>query len=321
MVTTHLHRFNPVGTHRTMTLHQDSYNSSDALLATRKLAARRRFLAFTAAAAGAAWFDLPGMFARAGLADENDPWHGMPMGVQSYSLREFNTEEAVRHISGMGLHYVEMYDKHLAKAASDEQIADTLALLKKAEIKLQGHGVHAFTKDHEANKKIFEFAKKAGVKTITADPAPDSFDSLDKLCEEYQIRIAIHNHGPGSRYSKIADTSTAVKGRHKFVGACIDCGHYIRSGEDPVKAVLELGPRVFAAHIKDEKEANTPASNNVVIGKGHLDVVGLFKALKEVKFPAEGSLSLEYEANPKNPIDEMKACIEVAREAIAKALA
>jgi inosose dehydratase len=285
------------------------------------LAARRRFLAFTAAAAGASFFDLPGIFQQTGLADEKDPWGGLPMGVQSYSLREFDTLETVRHISGMGLHYVEMYDKHLPKTASDEQIAETLALLKKADITLQGHGVHPFTKDHDANRKIFEFAKKAGVKTITADPTPDSFDSLDRLVADFEIFIAIHNHGPGHRYDKIADTAKAIEGRHKFVGACVDTGHYIRSGEDPVKAVLEFGPRCFAAHIKDEKEANTPASHNVVIGKGHLDVVELFKALKKVKFPAEGSLSLEYEANPKNPIDEMKACLDVAREAMAKALA
>ncbi len=281
--------------------------------------ARRRFLALTAAvSAGATWFDLPRFQAAWGAGDEKDPWGGFPMGAQSYSLRDFNTLEAVRHLQGMGLHYVEMFNKHLDAKASDEQIKETLQLLKEAEITLQGHGVHGFSNNHEANKELFEFAKKAGVHVITADPAPDSFDSLDKLCAEYGIRIAIHNHGPGSRYNKISDTAKAIEGRHKFVGACVDTGHYIRSGEDPVKATLEFGPRVFAVHIKDEKVANTPASDNVVIGKGHLDVVGLFKALKKIKFPAEGALSLEYEANPKNPIDDMKACLEVAKEAIAQ---
>ena len=82
--------------------------------------------------------------------------------------------------------------------------------------------------------------------------------------------------------------------------------------------MLTLGDRVYGVHIKDEKETNTPKSANVVIGKGHLDVVGLFKALRQVKFPADGALSLEYEANPQNPIDDMKACLEVAKEAIAK---
>jgi len=280
---------------------------------------RRRFLALSSAAAvGAAWFDAPRILAAAKLADAKDPFGGFPVGVQSYSLRHFNTEEAIRHLQGMGVHYAEFYGKHLDPKATDERIAEVQGLLKSAGIKLAGHGVHGFSKDHEANKRLFEFGKKIGVRVITADPTPDSFDSLDKLVAEYDIRIAIHNHGPGHRYDKLDSVVKAIAGHDKRIGACVDCGHYLRSGEDPVKCVLTLGERVYGVHIKDEKETNTPKSANVVIGKGHLDVVGLFKALRQVKFPADGALSLEYEANAENPIDDMKACLEVAKEAIAK---
>jgi hypothetical protein len=75
---------------------------------------------------------------------------------------------------------------------------------------------------------------------------------------------------------------------------------------------------VFALHLKDDTD-QSGGSNNVVLGKAHLDVPGLFAALKATKFPADGSLSLEYEANPKNPIDDMKACLEVVKAALAKA--
>lgn len=280
---------------------------------------RRRFLALTSAAAvSATWFDAPRILAAANLADAKDPFGGFPVGVQSYSLRHFNTEEAIRHLQGMGVHYAEFYGKHLDPKASDERIAEVQALLKSANIKLAGHGVHGFSKDHEANKRLFEFGKKIGVRVITADPTPDSFDSLDMLVAEYDIRIAIHNHGPGHRYDKLDSVVKAIAGRDKRIGACVDCGHYLRSGEDPVKCVLTLADRVYGVHIKDEKETNTPKSANVVIGKGHLDVVGLFKALRQVKFPADGALSLEYEANEQNPIDDMKACLEVAKDAIAK---
>ncbi len=280
---------------------------------------RRRFAALSAAAAaGVAWFDTPRILAAANLADAKDPFGGMPVGIQSYSLREFNTEEAIRHLQGMGVHYAEFYGKHLDPKADDAKIAEVQGLLKAAGIKLAGHGVHGFSKNHEANKRLFDFAKKIGVKVITADPTPDSFDSLDKLVAEYDIRIAIHNHGPNHRYDKLDSVTKAIAGHDKRIGACVDCGHYLRSGEDPVKCVLTLGDRVYGVHIKDEKETNTPKSANVVIGKGHLDVVGLFKALRQVKFPTDGSLALEYEANPQNPIDDMKACLEVAKEAIAK---
>lgn len=250
-------------------------------------------------------------------ADKSDPWRGLPIGVQSYSLREFNVHEAVRHIQGMGIHFVEFFGKHLAVTATDETIAETRQLLRSAGIHLNAHGVNAFTKDHEANKKLFVFAKKAGIRNLTADPSPDSFDSLDQLCAEFDVRICIHNHGPGHRYNKIADVVHAVKNRHPGIGACVDCGHFIRTKEDPIQAVRELKGRVFALHLKDDTKQDG-GSHNVVLGKAHLDVPGLFKALRETSFPADGALSLEYEANPKNPIDDMKACLEVVKEALAK---
>jgi sugar phosphate isomerase/epimerase len=242
---------------------------------------------------------------------------GFPLGAQSYSLRNFDTLQCVRHLQGLGLHYAEFFGKHLPVDATDEQLAATKKLLHEADIQLAGHGVHGFSKNHDANRKLFEFAKRAGVKTITADPSPDSFDSLDKLVAEYKIRIAIHNHGPGHRYDKIESVVKAVKDHDPLIGACVDCGHFLRSDEDPVKAIRELGSRVHAVHLKDDV-AKGKASKNVVIGSGELDVVGLFKALRAIKFPADGCLSLEYEAKPDNPIEDMKACIAVAKEAIAK---
>ena len=85
---------------------------------------RRRFLALSsAAAAGATFLDIPRILAA------DDPYGGFPVGVQSYSLRNFNALEAIRHIQGMGLHHVEFYSKHLALGATDEQIAEQKAIL------------------------------------------------------------------------------------------------------------------------------------------------------------------------------------------------
>jgi sugar phosphate isomerase/epimerase len=242
-------------------------------------------------------------------------WGGWPIGIQSYSLRSFNTVEAVRHIQGMGVHFVEFFSKHLEVGASDERIAEVRKLLESANIKLNAHGVNGFGKDHEANRRVFAFAKKAGIRNLSADPSPESFDSLDKLCAEFDVRIAIHNHGPKHRYNKISDVVNAVKGRHPNIGACVDTGHFIRSKEDPVQAVRELKGRVFGVHLKDDSNQDG-GSRNVILGKAHLDVAGLFRALKETSFPPDGALSLEYEANEKNPIDDMKACLAVVKEAI-----
>ena len=251
-------------------------------------------------------------------APADDRFGGWPVGIQSYSLRNFKVDEAIRHMQGLGLHFVEFYSKHVPLNSTSDQLAELGKKLDRAGIKMSSHGVNRFTDDHEANRKIFEFAKRAGLKNITANPQPNAFDSLDKLVAEFNIRICIHNHGPGSSYDKIDQVVDAVKDHDPRIGACVDTGHFIRSGEDPIEAVKRLDKRVFALHIKDE-EKQEKKSRNVIIGSGFLDVTQLFKTLKAINFPADGSISLEYEANPQNPIDDIQQCLSVAEESIAKA--
>jgi len=274
---------------------------------------RRQFAALTAAAS-ATVLTTQQLFAD----KSSDPFGGWPIGIQSYSLRKFDLQQAVRHMQGLGVHYVEFYSKHVPLDSTVAQLSELKELLDEAGITMSSHGVNKFSKDHDANRKVFEFAKRAGLKNITANPTPDSFDSLDKLVAEYDVRVCIHNHGPGSSYDKIDEVVNAVKDHDRRIGACVDTGHFIRSKEDPIEAVRRLGKRVFALHIKDE-EKQEKRSHNVIIGKGFLDVVKLFKTLKEIEFPADGSISLEYEANPDNPIDDIQQCLVVAQEAIGKA--
>ena len=99
-----------------------------------------------------------------------------------------------------------------------------------------------FPKDHEANRKIFEFGKRLGIATLSADPHEDAFDSLDKLVAEYDIRIAIHNHGPGAAYDKVSDVLNAMRDTIRRSAHARDLGHCIRSGEDPVRARLPCWP-------------------------------------------------------------------------------
>src|SRR5947208_10398524 len=136
----------------------------------------------------------------------------------------------------MAWHDTEYSAGHSRVTTSDEQVAETLKLAAAADLKPSAHGVNAFSKDHEKNKKVFDFAKKLGIRTMTANPQPDAetFASLDKLVAEYDIRIAIHNHGPGALYDKLDSVANAIKDRDPRIGACVDCGHYLASGEDPI---------------------------------------------------------------------------------------
>jgi sugar phosphate isomerase/epimerase len=243
------------------------------------------------------------------------------MGVQTISLRKYALPEALRHLQGMGIRYVEFSaSSHLPATASDEQIATARQLAADAGLAITAQGVNRFSKDHAANRRVFEFARKLGIRTITANPQPDAetFASLGKLVAEYDLRVAIHNHGPGAFYDKLESVGNAIKGHDPRIGACVDCGHYLASGEDPARCIVALADRVHGVHLKDQTEFGKK-SEKVVLGRGHLDVVAIFKALRQIKFPANGALSLEYEAHPDNPLDDLKACLAVTREAIARA--
>jgi sugar phosphate isomerase/epimerase len=276
---------------------------------------RRKFLSVTAGAVGAGAVALP-KFTWA--APAKDPYGGYLMGIQSYSLRGFPVDKALASVKDLGLHYVEFFDAHFSYKSSPEQIEAMKKKTAALGITMTAHGVNDFTKDHEANRRYFEFAKRAGIRNISANPTEDSFGSLDKLVAEYNIRIAIHNHGPGARYSKVADVLNAICGHHELIGACADLGHYIRSAEDPVRAINLLKGRLYGIHLKDFAEQKAVTSS-VIIGKGHLDVEGVFRALKKVDFPADGALSLEYEENPESPMADLKECLAVASAGALKA--
>src|SRR5262249_49192661 len=150
------------------------------------------------------------------------------------------------------LHYVEFFQKHVPADATPEQLAAVLKLCKEYDVTPRAWGVQGFTKDTDKNRKYFELAKALGLKMLSADPDPDSFDSLDKLCDEHKIAMGIHPHGPqGARLHRWYSADVilpAVKDHNALIGTCLDTGHLIRAAQlgkklDPVVEVLKMGPR------------------------------------------------------------------------------
>lgn len=239
------------------------------------------------------------------------------LGIQMYSLRGYKIDDALRWAKELGFSHVEFYSGMFPTDATPEQIKDIQAKVAEHGLVISAHGVNRFTKDAAANRKLFEFAKSIGISTLTADPDPDSFDNLDELVDEFNIRIAIHNHGPRHRYNKVLDVLNAIEGHDQRIGACADLGHYIRSGENAVEVIRLLRGRLYGVHLKDFKEMKDKTPG-VILGQGHLDVGGVFLAMQENGFPSDGALSLEYEENPKDPIDDIRQCVAVARDALKK---
>lgn len=271
---------------------------------------RRRFLGTSAAAIAA--FAMPKIGRAAGSKKSR-----FSIGVQSYSFRGFDVEKAIRVSSQLGFEHIEFYPGHFSDKSTAEEIAAMKKTMEAAGMKMLGHGVHSFSANHDENRRLFEFGKAAGVRCLSADPSPDSFESLDKLVKEFDIRIAIHNHGPNHRYNKALDVLSACEPHDIRIGACADLGHFIRSGEDAVSVIRLLGKRLYGIHLKDFAEMKDK-THGVILGEGHLDVEGVFAALSQVGFPADGCLSLEYEESVEDPTDDIRKCLAIAEKAAAK---
>ncbi|MBI4585184.1 MAG: sugar phosphate isomerase/epimerase [Planctomycetes bacterium] len=284
---------------------------------------RRAFLA-QGMLAGAA-LSLPAVLAEGAFAavlDEkkaggSDPYGGFKMGIQSYSLRHFEFRKMVDILSGdLSIKWVELYPGHFPMEAEESDYRMRRRHMRQGGVTPAAYGVVPFKKDAGANRKVFEFAKRMGLLSISADPDPDSFDSLDKLLEEFKIPVAIHNHGPGSRYDKIEVIDKAIKDHHKLIGLCVDTGHFLRSEVDPVEVVKHFKERVYGVHLKDVKNLEGGKKKFTVLGEGDLKTVELLKALREAKF--NGCMALEYEEEEQSPVASIKRCLESMKESVKK---
>jgi sugar phosphate isomerase/epimerase len=275
---------------------------------------RRQFLASSAALAATA---------RLSAADA-DPFGGFIFGIQSYTFRSFNLEQALKRTREAGLKYGEFYRNHIPTDSSPDKLKSILALCAEYDVKPVSFGVEKFTKDHDKNKQLFDFAQAIGIKYMSADPDPDSFDSLDKLCEQTKIAIAIHPHGPSGkglhRWYNPTKILEAVKDHNPLIGTCLDTGHLIRTAQvgeklDPVEQIKIMGARNFGLHLKDH---DNKRKTDVVFGSpdGVLDVLGVLKALREVNF--KGYIAIEYEANPSDPSADVQKCVQYVKDAVKK---
>jgi len=233
---------------------------------------------------------------------------GFKVGLQSFSLRNFDLAGCLERTAKLDLHYLEPYSGHLKVTTDPARLAELKKLFASQGIKPFGYFVDEFGKSVESNRDKFEFARALDLKLLVGTPGKEHFASLDVLVQEFGIPVAIHNHGPGSAYATIADVEKALEGRHKLIGICIDTGHFLRSGQDPVKAAQTFGERTYGVHLKEvDKDKNFQ-----VLGKGTLDTVGLLRALKKINY--QNCLVLEYEEHPEDPMAEIAECLRVLRE-------
>jgi sugar phosphate isomerase/epimerase len=271
------------------------------VIQTKNFFSRRNFVCSSAlvVAAFAASKEVFALAAEPAPADEGS---AIRLGVASYTFRNFSRTQMVGFLKQLNVLALNAKDVKDHLPMDPQQEAAALADYAAAGIKPHAAGTIYFPKDEDADiRSKFEYCKRAGIGVIVAgDPALETLPRIEKFVKEYDIRIAIHNHGPEDKlWHSPLDVLKAVKGLDPRIGCCIDVGHTVRAGADVVQSIHEVGARLFNVHMKDLTNFQSKESQ-VPVGEGTMPVKKIFEALSAIKY--KGFVDLEYEVHPDDPM-------------------
>jgi inosose dehydratase len=264
-------------------------------------ATRRQYLQLTGGALASFALSANSLALGATEAQPSHPQSPIPfrLGLASYTLRNFDLDRALAMTHRVGLDRICLKSMHLPLDSKPAEISAATDKVKRAGLVLYGGGVISMKNERDI-AQAFEYAKAAGMQTITAAPVPEVLPVLDEHVKKYDITVAIHNHGPGDRYFPTPQSVyDAVKSLDHRIGLCIDIGHTVRVGADLLSSIRNCGDRLFDLHIKDVTAA-TPQGKGAPVGRGIIDIPGLVRTLIDVKF--KGVAAFEYEEQPDDPL-------------------
>jgi len=283
---------------------------------------RRQFVQHSAAAAAGfgltMWAGVPARAQRLAGGALHAEKLGWRLGMQAYTFNRFTFYEAVAKTQSLGLRYIEMYpgqrlskekpDVRTNESMSAEDRAELLQRLADAGIRLVNYGVCGLPNNEEACRRTFEFAKAMGIETLVSEPPFEAFDLLDRLTDEYQINVALHNHPEPSRYWNPDTVLQVCRGRNKRIGACADTGHWMRSGINPLDAIKKLQGRIISFHFKDLNKYGRQGAHDVPWGTGKANVEAILGEVHRQGLKAV--FSIEYEHNWENSLPDIARCVQ-----------
>ena len=244
------------------------------------------------------------------------PPHEIKLGIASYSLREFPLDKALEMAKTLRTPYINFKSMHVPYDKTPEELAALRKRIEDEGFKIVGGGTITFNEDTDAGvEKYFAYAKAAGMPTIVCTMPVATLPRVEKFAKQYDIKIAIHNHGTEDKiFPSPYDVLKHVKSMDPRMGLCMDIGHTVRTGTDPVKAVLDVGPRLHDMHAKDLADL-TKRDSQVAVGEGKIPIASVFRALQTIKYP--GYVNLEYEIHAKDPLPGMQISFAHMRGVIA----
>ena len=276
---------------------------------------RRQFLYLAGAGAAASLVgtrNSMGQTRRSGVSQKAEP--PLKLGLASYTLRKFKLDETLAMTRRVGLKYICFKSMHLELDSTPAQIEAAVAKVKKAGLILYGGGV-IYMRNEAQVRQAFNYAKAAGMGMIVGVPAPELLPLVDKMVKQYDIRVAIHNHGPTDKVYPVPATAyEKIKDLDKRIGLCNDVGHTMRAGVDPSESVRKYADRLLDVHLKDVSAANAKGSA-VEAGRGVIDIPKLVRTLIDIKY--DGIASFEYEKDSDDPLAGLAESVGYVRGVMA----
>jgi sugar phosphate isomerase/epimerase len=274
----------------------------------------RRTFVRTGALAAAAYATSSASLA---VAQSHEAPSPVRLGLCSYDFRNFDRAQLIGYMKQLNMFALNAKDvkDHLPMDPAEE--AKALDDYHAAGIHLHAAGTIYFPKDEDDDiRSKFEYCKRANIKVIVAgDPTPATLPRIEKFVKEYDIRFAIHNHGPEDKiWHSPLDVLKAVKSMDPRMGCCIDVGHTVRAGTDVVDAIKQVGPRLFDVHMKDLTDFQAKDSQ-VAVGEGRMPVRKIFETLIAMKY--NGFVDLEYEIHPDDPMPGVISSFAYMRRVLA----
>jgi sugar phosphate isomerase/epimerase len=284
-----------------------------------QLVSRRNFLTLSAAGAVGAALGATGG-ARSALAatapGDPPPPSAVALGVASYTMRQFPRARAIEMVKALGTRYVNFKDVHLPVDLSAADLALARQEIETAGLVIVGGGVITFDTDRDdAVRRYFAYAKAAGMPLITATADPTLLPRIERFAKQYEIQVAIHNHGPEDKhFPSPYDVLRYVRDLDPRIGLCMDVGHTARTGTDVVRAIADAGPRLLDMHMKDLRD-RTAVGSQCIVGEGTIPIAAILRQLGAIGY--RGYVNLEYEIDPDAPLPGMKQSLAYMRGALA----
>jgi sugar phosphate isomerase/epimerase len=239
----------------------------------------------------------------------------LKLGVASYSCRKFTLDQTLDMAKVLGIKHMTFKDVHLPRTDPPETTRALRAKIEAAGITIMGGGTITLPNDAAQIRKDFEYAKNAGFPLIFIAPEPAALDTIEQMAKEFDIKAAIHNHGPEDKHwPRPEDAYEAIKSRDKRLGLCIDVGHTTRTGTDPVQACRQFRDRLYDMHVKD-LAVKTDRDSQVAVGRGVIDFPALLRTLVDIGY--QGQVGLEYEIHEDDPLPGMIESLAYLRGVLA----